>query len=44
MSSDKSELVQELLNAWVKYRQGEDSAILLSEISPEQKNNKEEKF
>ncbi len=31
---DKSELVEELLNAWVKWRQGEDSYFLLSEISP----------
>lgn len=34
---DKSELVEELLNAWVKWRQGEDSEILLSEISPRRK-------
>lgn len=41
---DKSELVEELLNAWVKWRQGEDSEILLSEISPRRKDNKGEKF
>jgi hypothetical protein len=41
---DKSELVDELLNAWVKWRQGEDSEILLSEISPRRKDNKGEKF
>jgi hypothetical protein len=37
---DKSELVEELLNAWVKWRQGEDSEILLSEISPRRKGDK----
>lgn len=40
---DKSELVEELLNAWVKWRQGEDSDFLLSEISPRRKDNKGEK-
>lgn len=33
---DKSELVDALLGAWVKWRQGEDSEILLGEISPRQ--------
>lgn len=41
---DKSELVEELLNAWVKWRQGEDSQILLSEISPMRKDDKGDKF
>lgn len=41
---DKSELVEELLNAWVKWRQGEDSQILLSEISPRRKDDKGDKF
>ncbi|MBD0363414.1 MAG: hypothetical protein ICV55_11690 [Coleofasciculus sp. C3-bin4] len=41
---DKSELVEELLNAWVKWRQGEDSEILLSEKSPMRKGDKGEKF
>jgi hypothetical protein len=42
---DKSELVEELLNAWVKWRQGEDSNFLLSEVSPWRKGDKEgEKF
>lgn len=41
---DKSELVEELLNAWVKWRQGEDSDFQLSEISPWRKNDKGEKF
>jgi hypothetical protein len=40
---DKSELVEELLNAWVKWRQGEDSEILLSEISPRRKDDKRER-
>lgn len=30
---DKSELVNSLLGAWVKWRKGEDSEILLGEIS-----------
>ncbi|QUY40418.1 hypothetical protein [Acaryochloris marina] len=33
---DKSELVDALLGAWVKWRQGEDSEILIGEISPRQ--------
>lgn len=37
---DKSELVEELLNAWVKWRQGEDSDFLLSKISPMRKDDK----
>ena len=41
---DKSELVEELLKAWVKWRSGENSEILLSEISPIRKENKREKF
>lgn len=41
---DKSELVDELLNAWVKWRQCEDSEILLSEISPRRKDDKGEKL
>jgi hypothetical protein len=36
---DKSELVDSLLEAWVKWRQGEDSEILLSEISPRRKDD-----
>ncbi|HEY9605888.1 MAG TPA: hypothetical protein V6C85_30055 [Allocoleopsis sp.] len=40
---DKSELVDELLNAWVKWRQGEDLDFLLSEISPRRKDGKREK-
>lgn len=31
---DKSDLVNALLEAWVKYRQGENGEDLLSEISP----------
>lgn len=34
---DKSDLVEALLTAWVKYRQGENSEFLLSEIPPMQK-------
>lgn len=34
---DKSELVDRLLSAWVRGRQGENSDFLLSEISPIQK-------
>lgn len=41
---DKSELVEELLNAWLKWRQGENSEILLSEISPRRKKDTGEKF
>jgi hypothetical protein len=41
---DKSELVEELLNAWMKWRQGEDSDFLLSEISPRRKYDKGKKF
>ncbi len=40
---DKSELVDELLNAWVKWRQGENSDFLLSEISPRRKGEVPEK-
>jgi hypothetical protein len=40
---DKSELVEELLNAWLKWRNGENSEILLSEISPIRKDDKREK-
>ena len=39
----KSELVEELLTAWVKWRKGEDSEILLSEISPWRKYEAPEK-
>ena len=41
---DKSELVDLLLNAWLKWRQGKDSDFLLSEISPIRKDDKGEKF
>jgi hypothetical protein len=41
---DKSELVEELLKAWVRWRSGENSEILLSEISPRRKENKREIF
>jgi len=41
---DKSELVEELLNAWVKWRQGEDSDFLISEILQRRKYDKGEKF
>ena len=34
---DKSELIDKVLAAWVKWRQGENSEILLSEISPRRK-------
>ena len=34
---DKSELVDALLAAWLKWRQGENIDFLLSEISPRQK-------
>jgi hypothetical protein len=34
---DKSELVDYLLAAWVKWRKGEDSEFLLGEISPRRK-------
>lgn len=37
---DKSELVDLLLAAWVKWRQGEDLEFLLSEISPRRKGEK----
>ena len=36
---DKSELVNSLLEAWVKWRQGENSDFLMSEISPRQKKD-----
>ena len=36
---DKSELVDSLLIAWAKWRQGEDSDFLLSEISPRRKSD-----
>jgi hypothetical protein len=35
---DKSELVDSLLAAWVKWRHGKDSEILLGEISPRRKD------
>lgn len=35
---DKSELVSSLLDAWVKFRQGENAEILLGEISPRRKS------
>lgn len=35
---DKSELVSSLLDAWVKWRQGEKSEKLLGEISPRRKS------
>lgn len=34
---DKSELVNKLLSAWVKFQQGENLEFLLAEISPIQK-------
>ena len=37
---DKSELVDKLLSAWAKWRQGENIDFLLSEISPIQKSKK----
>lgn len=37
---DKSELVDKLLFAWAKWRQGENIDFLLSEISPIQKSKK----
>lgn len=37
---DKSELVDSLLVAWVKWRQGENIDFMLSEISPRQKGEK----
>jgi hypothetical protein len=36
---DKSELVDSLLDAWVKWQQGGDSDFLLSEISPRRKDD-----
>ena len=36
---DKSELVDSLLVAWLKWQQGEDSESLLSEISPRRKDD-----
>lgn len=36
---DKSELVDSLLVAWAKWRQGENSDFLLSEISPRRKSD-----
>lgn len=36
---DKSELVDSLLSAWVKWRQGENIESQLSEISPRQKDD-----
>jgi hypothetical protein len=39
---DKSELVESLLSAWVKWRKGEDSDFLLSEISPRRKDDKKD--
>jgi hypothetical protein len=37
---DKSELVDSLLAAWLKWRQGENIDIQLSEITPRQKDKK----
>ncbi len=37
---DKSELVDSLLSAWLKWRKGENIEIQLSEISPIQKDDK----
>ncbi len=37
---DKSELVNFLLAAWIKWRKGENIDILLSKISPRQKDEK----
>ena len=37
---DKSELVDQLLSAWVKWQQGENIEIQLSNISPIQKSGK----
>lgn len=37
---DKSELVDSLLAAWVKWRNGDNSEILLAEISPSRKDSK----
>ncbi|NEQ29859.1 MAG: hypothetical protein F6K04_02460 [Leptolyngbya sp. SIO4C5] len=36
---DKSELVNSLLDAWVKWRKGKDSEKLLGEISPRRKDD-----
>jgi hypothetical protein len=36
---DKSELVESLLAAWIKWRHGENIEIQLSEFSPRQKGN-----
>ena len=41
---NKSELFEELLNAWVKWRQGEHSEILMPKIPPMRKGDKGEKF
>ena len=38
VEKDKSALVDSLLRAWVKWRNGEDSDFLLSEISPRRKD------
>jgi hypothetical protein len=40
---DKSELVEELLTAWMKWRKGENSESLLFEISPRRKDDKGER-
>ena len=39
---DKSELVDQLLSAWVKWQQGDNIEIHLSEISPIQKDENTE--
>ena len=38
IEKDKSALVDSLLSAWVKWRNGEDSEFLFSEISPRRKD------
>jgi hypothetical protein len=37
LNLDKSDLVEALLAAWLRYRQGENAEFLLSEISPRRK-------
>ncbi|MDJ0800008.1 MAG: hypothetical protein QNJ51_24905 [Calothrix sp. MO_167.B12] len=39
---DKSELVDALLDAWVKWRQGDNIDLRISEISPRRKDDKAE--
>jgi hypothetical protein len=36
---DKSELVEEFLNAWLKWRKGEDSNFQIYEISPRRRDD-----